>query len=89
MGAVMPTWSIIRNEERRLRIDNREERIRTKAFYIWEGCPEGREDAHWHMATELVRPKKATSIRQAGPGRRRERLKIRKLQAAEHYEIAR
>ena len=36
--------------------DDREELIRTKAFYIWldEGCPEGRADAHWHMATELV-----------------------------------
>jgi hypothetical protein len=36
--------------------DDREQRIRTKAFYIWldEGCPEGRADAHWDMATELV-----------------------------------
>ena len=36
--------------------DNREQLIRTKAFYIWldEGCPEGRADAHWHMATELA-----------------------------------
>jgi hypothetical protein len=36
--------------------DNREELIRTKAYYIWldEGCPEGRADAHWQMATELV-----------------------------------
>jgi hypothetical protein len=36
--------------------DHREELIRTKAFYIWldEGCPEGRADAHWHMATELA-----------------------------------
>ena len=36
--------------------DNREQLIRTKAFYIWldEGCPEGRADAHWQMATELV-----------------------------------
>jgi hypothetical protein len=32
--------------------DNREQLIR----YIWldEGCPEGRADAHWQMATELV-----------------------------------
>ena len=37
-------------------IDNREDLIRTKAFYIWldEGCPEGRADAHWQMATELA-----------------------------------
>jgi hypothetical protein len=36
--------------------DDREQRIRTKAFYIWldEGCPEGRADAHWDMASELV-----------------------------------
>ena len=36
--------------------DNGEQLIRTKAFYIWldEGCPEGRADAHWHMATELA-----------------------------------
>jgi hypothetical protein len=34
----------------------REHRIRTKAFYIWldEGCPEGRAEIHWDMATELV-----------------------------------
>jgi hypothetical protein len=35
---------------------DREQRIRTKAFYIWldEGCPEGRAEVHWDMATELV-----------------------------------
>jgi hypothetical protein len=35
---------------------DREQRIRTKAFYIWleEGCPEGRAQVHWDMATELV-----------------------------------
>jgi hypothetical protein len=34
----------------------REQRIRTRAFYIWlnEGCPEERAEAHWDMATELV-----------------------------------
>jgi hypothetical protein len=39
-----------------IRGDDREQRIRTKAFYIWleEGCPEGRAQAHWDMATELV-----------------------------------
>jgi Protein of unknown function (DUF2934) len=32
--------------------DDREQLIRTKAFYIWldEGCPEGRADTHWQMA---------------------------------------
>jgi hypothetical protein len=36
--------------------NSREERIRAKAFYIWldEGCPEGRAETHWDMATELV-----------------------------------
>ena len=39
--------------------DTREELIRRKAFYIWldEGCPEGRADAHWQMATDLVATK--------------------------------
>jgi hypothetical protein len=36
--------------------DNRDERIKIKAFYIWldEGCPDGRADAHWDMAAELI-----------------------------------
>jgi len=36
--------------------DDREQRIRSKAYQIWlnEGCPEGRAEAHWDMATELV-----------------------------------
>jgi Protein of unknown function (DUF2934) len=36
--------------------DDREERIRVKAFYIWldEGSPDGRAEAHWDMAAELV-----------------------------------
>ena len=36
--------------------DNREQLIRTKAYYIWleEGCPEGRADAHWQVATQSV-----------------------------------
>ena len=35
---------------------DREQRIRIKAFYIWldEGCPEGRAEVHWDMATELI-----------------------------------
>ena len=39
-----------------VRGEDREQRIRTKAFYIWleEGCPEGRAQVHWDMATELV-----------------------------------
>ena len=36
--------------------NNREEVLRTKAFYIWldEGCPEGRADSHWQLARQLV-----------------------------------
>jgi hypothetical protein len=36
--------------------EEREERIRQRAYRIWveEGCPEGKADAHWAMATELV-----------------------------------
>ena len=43
--------------------DNREQLIRTKAFYIWldEGCPDGRADAHWQMATD-PQPKGASPI---------------------------
>jgi hypothetical protein len=34
----------------------REERIRERAYRLWveEGMPEGRADAHWDMASELV-----------------------------------
>jgi hypothetical protein len=34
----------------------REERIRLKAYQLWEeeGCPDGREDIHWDRATELI-----------------------------------
>jgi Protein of unknown function (DUF2934) len=33
-----------------------EERIRERAYQIWldEGCPEGRAEAHWDMASELI-----------------------------------
>ena len=36
--------------------DDREQRIRSKAYHIWleEGCPQGRAEAHWDMATKLV-----------------------------------
>jgi len=36
--------------------ERREERIRQRAHEIWEreGRPEGREQAHWDMASELV-----------------------------------
>ena len=36
--------------------DNRKQLIRTKAYCIWldEGCPGGRADSHWQVATQLV-----------------------------------
>ena len=35
---------------------DRDRRIRERAYRLWqeEGCPEGRADVHWDMATELV-----------------------------------
>ncbi|MCZ7658243.1 MAG: DUF2934 domain-containing protein [Xanthobacteraceae bacterium] len=37
-------------------MDDLEERIRKRAYQLWEeeGCPEGRADAHWDKAAELV-----------------------------------
>ncbi len=37
-------------------MDDYEKRVRQKAYSLWEqeGRPEGREDAHWDMARELV-----------------------------------
>jgi hypothetical protein len=37
-------------------VNDLEERIRRRAYRLWEeeGCPEGRELAHWDMAAELV-----------------------------------
>ena len=37
-------------------MNDREQRIRERAHRIWieEGRPEGRDRAHWDMATELV-----------------------------------
>jgi hypothetical protein len=34
----------------------RQDRIREVAHRIWreEGCPQGRDEAHWHMARRLV-----------------------------------
>lgn len=35
---------------------NRQERIRRRAYELWEaeGRPEGREEAHWDQASELI-----------------------------------
>jgi Protein of unknown function (DUF2934) len=56
MGAVIATLVNHPEREAPSTEDIREDLIRTKAFFIWldEGCPEGRADAHWQMATELV-----------------------------------
>ena len=37
-------------------MDDREERVRKRAYQLWEqeGCPAGREDVHWDQASELV-----------------------------------
>jgi hypothetical protein len=37
-------------------VDDFEERVRKRAYRMWEqeGCPEGRAEAHWEMARELV-----------------------------------
>jgi hypothetical protein len=50
--------------------DNREQRIRRKAFYTWldEGCPEGRADAHWQMETELAAAEEGRVDLAAQPG---------------------
>jgi hypothetical protein len=39
-----------------MRNDDREQRIRERAYGIWleEGQPAGRADVHWDMATELI-----------------------------------
>jgi hypothetical protein len=37
-------------------MDEQSKRIQERAYRIWldEGCPEGRADTHWDMASELV-----------------------------------
>lgn len=57
-----------------------EHRIRELAYQIWqsEGCPEGQQERHWHMACKLAeaelqasapqsRPRKPVATRKAGP----------------------
>jgi hypothetical protein len=40
---------------------DREERIRLRAYYLWEadGMPEGRDGEHWDRACELTRNEEA------------------------------
>ena len=51
--------------------DDREQRIRLKAFYIWldEGCPDGRAQVHWDMAAELVAIEDRDALNPIGAGR--------------------
>lgn len=37
-------------------MDDHEQRVRERAFKIWQeqGCPDGQAEAHWEMARELV-----------------------------------
>lgn len=57
-----------------LDMDDLEQRIRDRAYRIWveEGRPEGRANAHWEMARELIaieaNQKDATKPNPANPG---------------------
>ena len=55
MAASEPPQSA-RVKEDQMMNEDREQRIRERAFSIWleEGRPEGRADIHWDMATELI-----------------------------------
>ena len=59
--------------------DNREQLIRTKAFYIWldEGCPEGRAEP-WQMATELAAAEVGRADLAAQPGTNQPRRERRR-----------
>ena len=52
--------------------DEREQLIRKKAYYVWldEGCPEGRADAHWQIATRLVATEVGSVDQAPQPGTR-------------------
>lgn len=45
-------------------MDDHERRVRERAFRLWqeEGCPDGRADAHWDMARELVAQEENQSL---------------------------
>lgn len=44
---------------------DREERISAVAYAIWEeqGCPQGQDEAHWHMAVERVNAELSAAAR--------------------------
>lgn len=46
-----------------------EYRIRELAYQIWqsEGCPEGQQERHWHMACKLAEAESLASVQQAKP----------------------
>jgi hypothetical protein len=45
-------------------MDEHERRVRERAYRLWqeEGCPEGRAEAHWDMARELVAQEENQSL---------------------------
>jgi hypothetical protein len=68
MSAVIAT--LVNHPERGATDDDREQVVRTMAYYIWldEGCPEGRADAHWHKATDLAASEAGQGDRAPQPG---------------------
>lgn len=53
--------------------DDREERIREVAYFLWleEGCPEGQADRHWAAAEAVVAAQDASTAASIPPARRR------------------
>ena len=53
--------------------DNLEHLIRAQAHRLWEeeGCPEGRAEAHWHAARQLVENMKQPPRKAAARSRKK------------------
>ena len=52
---------------------SRDEQVKAMAYRLWleEGCPEGRAEAHWFQAVELVEAAPPPPLRpRANPGQR-------------------
>jgi len=49
--------------------DDEEERIRVRAYYLWQadGCPEGRDQDFWERARELIATEDDPADRQLNP----------------------
>ena len=54
------------------KVDEREERIRRRAYQLWEedGAPDGRAEEYWHRARQLLENERA-SPSESGPEARR------------------